>query len=96
MLHARSLCLGRMASSPTGHPTYSLPLSYTWVAPLLLPSARKHSCCLLVREHACYFLHRLLVRPSVLRPKQITKPCHEHHIYVIIHVMECVDKFFGT
>ena len=96
MLHARSLCLGRMASSPTGHPTYSLPLSYTWVAPLLLPSARKHSYCLLVREHACYFLHWLLVTPSVLRPKQITKLCHEHHVYVIMHVNECVVNIFVT
>ena len=32
---------------------------------------------------------------SVLRPKQITKPCHEHHIYVIMHVVECMDKIFN-
>ena len=47
-----------------------------------------------------YFFAKLLdscnVTPSVLRPKQITKPCHEHHVYVIMHVMECVDKIFGT
>jgi len=28
------------------------------------------------------------VTPSVLCPKQTTKPCHEHHVYVIMHVME--------
>ena len=33
------------------------------------------------------------VTPSVLRPKQTTKLCHEHHVYVIKHVIECVDKF---
>ena len=33
---------------------------------------------------------------SVLRPKQITKSCHEHHVYVIMHVMECVDNIFVT
>ena len=26
-----------------------------------------------------------IVTPSVLRPKQITKPCHEHHVYVCLH-----------
>jgi len=36
------------------------------------------------------------VTPSVLRPKQITKSCHEHHVYVIMHVMECVDTIFVT
>ena len=39
---------------------------------------------------------RMSVTPSVLRPKQITKPCHEHHVYVIIHVMEGVDNIFMT
>ena len=40
--------------------------------------------------------HRTLdsVTPLVLRPKQITKSCHEYHVYVIIHVMECVDNIF--
>ena len=38
--------------------------------------------------------HILGVTPSVLRPKQITKTCHEHHVYVITHVVECVDEFF--
>ena len=32
------------------------------------------------------------VTPSVLRSKQITKPCHEHHVYVIMHVMESIDE----
>ena len=32
------------------------------------------------------------VTPSMLRPKQITKPCHEHHVYVIMHVMEWIDE----
>ena len=36
------------------------------------------------------------VTPSVLRPKQITKPCHKHHVHVIMHVVECVDKIFVT
>ena len=36
------------------------------------------------------------VTPSVLCPKQTTKPYHEHHVYVIMHVMECVDKFLVT
>ena len=34
------------------------------------------------------------VTPSVLRPKQITKSCHEHHVYVIMYVMDCVDNIF--
>ena len=34
------------------------------------------------------------VTPSVLRSKSITKISHEHHIYVIMHVMECVDNIF--
>ena len=33
------------------------------------------------------------VTPLVLRPKQTTKSCHEHHVYVIMHVIEGVDKF---
>jgi len=40
--------------------------------------------------------HILGVTPSVLRPKQITKSCHEHHVYVIMYVMECVDNIFVT
>jgi len=31
--------------------------------------------------------------PSVLRLKPTTKSSHEHHIYVIMHVIEGVDKF---
>ena len=33
------------------------------------------------------------VTPSVLRPKETTKSCHGHHVYVIMHVIEGVDKF---
>ena len=33
------------------------------------------------------------VTPSVLRPKQTTKSSHEHHVYVIMHVIEGVDNF---
>ena len=36
------------------------------------------------------------VTPSVLHPKQTTKPCHEHHVYVIKHVIKCVDQFLVT
>ena len=38
----------------------------------------------------------LFVTPSVLRPKQIIKPCHGHHAYVIMYVIECVDNIFVT
>ena len=27
------------------------------------------------------------VTPSVLRLNQNTKPCHEHHVYVLLHVV---------
>jgi hypothetical protein len=36
------------------------------------------------------------VTPSVLRPKQTTKSCHGHHVYVIMHVVKCVYKFLLT
>ena len=36
------------------------------------------------------------VTASVLHPKQTTKPYHEHHVNVIMHVIECVDKFLVT
>ena len=36
------------------------------------------------------------VTPSVLRPKQTTKSYHEHHVHVIMHALECVDKFLVT
>ena len=36
------------------------------------------------------------VTPSVLHPKSFTKTCHEHHIYVLMNVIECVDKFLET
>ena len=35
---------------------------------------------------------KLIVTPSVLRSKQITKPYHERHVYVIMHMMEWIDK----
>ena len=35
----------------------------------------------------------LSVTPSVLRPKPTTKSCHEHHVYVLMHVIKCVDQF---
>ena len=36
------------------------------------------------------------VTPSVLLPKQTTKPCYEHHVYVIMHVIKCVNKLLVT
>ena len=40
---------------------------------------------------------QLNCRPiAVLHPKQITKPCHEDHVHVIMHVTECVDQFLIT
>ena len=36
------------------------------------------------------------VTPSVLHPKSITKTCHEHHVYVLMYVIECIDKFLVT
>jgi len=36
------------------------------------------------------------VSPSVLRPKQTTKSYEEQHVYVIMHVIEYVDKFLVT
>ena len=32
------------------------------------------------------------VTPSVLHCKLFTKTCHEHHIYVLMHVRKCVDQ----
>ena len=43
-----------------------------------------------------YLMNKKFVTPSVLRPKQTTKSCHEHHVYVIMYVMECVDNIFVT
>ena len=51
--------------------------------------ARPPACC---RRD----LRRAYVTPLVLRPKQITKPCREHHVYVIMLVMEGVDNIFVT
>ena len=28
----------------------------------------------------------------MLHPKSFTKTRHEHHIYVLVHVMECIDE----
>ena len=47
---------------------------------------------LIVQENA----DEIYVTPSVLCPKQTTKPCHEHHVYVIKHVIKCVDQFLVT
>ena len=43
-----------------------------------------HARGAMLSHHARGFL----VTPSVLRPKQTTKSCHEHHVYVIMHVIE--------
>ena len=70
-LHAHSLCLGQMASHPTDHSTYSLPVSYTRArtsGPLLLPPDRKCSHCLQIREHTCCFLHPLLNLANIDSP----------------------------
>ena len=36
------------------------------------------------------------VTPSVLHPKLFTKTCHEHHVCVSMHAIECIDKFLVT
>jgi hypothetical protein len=36
------------------------------------------------------------VTPSELHPKQTAKPCHQHHVYVIMRVIKCEDKFLVT
>ena len=36
------------------------------------------------------------VTPLVLHTKSFTKTCHEHLVYVLMHVIECVDKFLVT
>ena len=48
----------------------------------------------------CYWRRRrgspcgpLSVTPSVLHRKSFTKTDHEHHVYVLMHVIECVDQF---
>ena len=33
------------------------------------------------------------VTPSVLHHKSFTKTYHEHHVYVLMHVIECVNQF---
>ena len=33
------------------------------------------------------------VTPLVLHHKSFTKICHEHHVYVLMHVIKCVDQF---
>jgi len=34
-----------------------------------------------------------IVTPSVLHRKSFTKTCHEHHVYVLMQVIKCVDQF---
>ena len=36
------------------------------------------------------------VTPSVLHPKSFTKTYLEHDVYVLMHAIECVDKFLVT
>ena len=33
------------------------------------------------------------ITPLVLHHKSFTKTCHEHHVYMLMHVIECVDQF---
>ena len=37
-----------------------------------------------------------VVTPLVLHPKPFTKICHEHHVYVLMHMIKCVDQFLVT
>jgi hypothetical protein len=37
----------------------------------------------------------VLVTPSVLPRKTLTKSCLEHHVYVSMHVRRCKNKFLG-
>ena len=41
-----------------------------------------------------FTLEFAIVTPSVLHPKSFTKTCNEHHVYMLMHVIECVDNFF--
>ena len=36
------------------------------------------------------------VTPSVLRSKSSTKICNKHHIYMLMHVIKCVDNFYNS
>ena len=38
-------------------------------------------------------LEENVVTPSVLHYKSFTKTYHEHHVYVLMHVINCVDQF---
>ena len=49
------------------------------------------SCC--VRRIITFLRQQT---PSVLHPKLFIKTCHEHHVYMLMHVIECVDKFLIT
>ena len=40
--------------------------------------------------------YRACVTPSVLHPKSFMKTCHEHHVYVLVHVIKCVNQFLVT
>ena len=33
------------------------------------------------------------VTPSVLPLKELAKLCYEHHVFVIMHMIKCVDQF---
>ena len=35
------------------------------------------------------------VTSSVLHRKSFTKTCHEHHVYVLMQVIKCVDQFLS-
>ena len=61
-----------------------------YVKSLLLPfSYTRHSHEILGRD---FVFWGRVVTPSVLHPKSFTKTRHEHHIYVLVHVMECIDE----
>ena len=38
----------------------------------------------------------ITITPTVLHPKLFAKICHEHYVYALMHVIECVDKFLVT
>ena len=39
------------------------------------------------------FMGGRFVTPSVLHYKSFTKTPHEHHVYVLMHVIKSVDQF---
>ena len=36
------------------------------------------------------------IRLPVLHPKQPAKSCHEHHVYMTLHVIKSVDELLVT